>query len=163
MIMGRTLLFAYKITALLCLFGSLAFAESSKGSLTGRVADKAEAVLQGAQVELLPHAGMATSNAQGEFSFTNLAPGTYTVLINYVGFEPFTQEVTVTAGKNTFLKALIKVSSKSEEVTVFSGRESGEAEAINRTRTTSYRSFLRKLSPAFRMRTWPTHWAVCLR
>jgi len=135
MTMRRTLLFAFTFLSLLCMLESLAFAESGKGSLTGRVADKADAVLQGAQVELLPHAGTATSNAQGEFTFTNLAPGTYTVLINYIGFEPFTHEVTVVAGRNSFVKALIRVSSKNEEVTVFSERESGEAEAINRTRT----------------------------
>jgi TonB-dependent receptor len=113
---------------------SIGFAESGRGSLTGRVTDSADAVLHGAQVELLPASGTATTNVQGEFNFTNLVPGTYTVLINYVGFEPFTEDVTITAGKNTFLKAVIHVSSKQEEVTVYSERQSGELEAINRTR-----------------------------
>jgi TonB-dependent receptor len=94
----------------------------------------ADAVLQGAQVELLPRAGSVTTNGQGEFNITNLTPGTYTVLINYVGFEPFTQEVTIAAGKTTQLRAVIKVSGRSEEVTVLSERQSGEVEAINRTR-----------------------------
>jgi len=133
--MRRTLPFTTLFLTLFCLLGTLAFAESGKGSLTGRVADSADAVLQGAQVELLPRSGTATTNYQGEFTFTNLAPGTYTVLINYVGFEPFSQEVTITAGKNTQLKALIKISNKNEEVTVFSERQSGEVEAINRTRS----------------------------
>ena len=132
--MRRSLPFTTLFLTLFCLLGTLAFAESGKGSLTGRVADSADAVLQGAQVELLPKSGTATTNYQGEFTFTNLAPGTYTVLINYVGFEPFSQEVTITAGKNTQLKALIKISNKNEEVTVFSERQSGEVEAINRTR-----------------------------
>jgi len=120
--------------AVCCLLGTFAFAQSGKGSLSGRVADKADAVLQGAQVELLPRAGTVTTDAQGEFNFTNLAPGTYTVMISYVGFEPFTQEVTITAGKNTQLRALINISGKNEEVTVLSERQSGEVEAINRTR-----------------------------
>ena len=110
------------------------FCAIGKGSLSGRVADAAGAVLQGAQVELLPRAGTVTTNSQGEFTITNLAPGTYTVQISYVGFEPFTQEVIISAGKNTQLRALIKVAAKNEEVTVYSGRQSGEAEAINRTR-----------------------------
>jgi len=117
-----------------CLLGTFAFAQSGKGSLSGRVADNADAVLQGAQVELLPGAGTVTTNAQGEFTITNLAPGTYTVMISYVGFEPFTQEVSIIAGKNTQLRAAISVMSKNEEVTVFSERQSGEVEAINRTR-----------------------------
>jgi hypothetical protein len=117
------------------MLGSAAVAQSAKGSLTGHVADTADAVLPGAQVELLPNAGTATTNNQGEFTLTNLAPGTYTLLINYVGFKPFQQEVTIAAGKNTQVKAVIQVSGKGDEVTVFSGRESGEIEAINRTRT----------------------------
>jgi outer membrane receptor for ferrienterochelin and colicin len=133
--MRRNLFLAITLLVLSSLVGTLAFAESARGSLGGRVADRADAVLPGAQVELLPNGGKATSNAQGEFTFTGVAPGTYTLFINYVGFEPFKQEVTITAGKNTFVKAVVSVSSKNEEVTVFSGRESGEVEAINRTRT----------------------------
>jgi TonB-dependent receptor len=132
--MHRTLSSRVFFLLCFCLLGTLVFAQSGKGSLRGRVADSADAVLQGAQVELLPSAGTVTTNEQGEFTITNLNPGTYTVMISYVGFEPFTQEVTITAGKNTQLKAVIKIRSKNDEVTVFSGRQSAEAEAINRTR-----------------------------
>jgi len=117
-----------------CLFGTLAFAQSGKGSLSGRVADSAGAVLQGAQVELLPRAADVATNSQGEFKIANLNPGTYTIKISYVGFEPFTQEVTIIAGKDTQLKAVIKIQSNNDEVTVLSERQSAEAEAINRTR-----------------------------
>ncbi len=133
--MRRTLSSTLLFLLCFCLLETFALAQTGKGSLSGRVADKADAVLQGAKVELLPTAGTVTTDGQGEFTITNLAPGTYTVLISYVGFEPFSQEVTIVAGKNTKLKALIQVQHKSEEVTVLSGRESGEDEAINRTRT----------------------------
>jgi TonB-dependent receptor len=111
-----------------------AFAQSGKGSLSGRVADAADAILPGAEVVLIPSAGHIVTNSQGEFTVTNLAPGSYEVHINYVGFEPFSQSVTITAGKTTQLRAVIKVQGRSEEVTVYSERQSGEAEAINRTR-----------------------------
>jgi TonB-dependent receptor len=117
-----------------CLLGTSAFAQSGKGSLSGRVADTADAVLRGAQVELLPRAASVTTNGQGEFNITNLEPGTYTVMISYVGFEPFTQDVIITAGKNTQLKAVIKIQSNNDEITVLSERQSAEDEAINRTR-----------------------------
>ena len=116
------------------MLGTFASAQSGKGVLSGKVADVADAMLQGAQVEVLPHAGTTTTNGQGEFTITNLAPGTYTVLISYVGFEPYSKEVTIAAGKVTELKAVIKVSAKNEEVTVMSERQSAETEAINRTR-----------------------------
>jgi len=132
--MSRTLRSTLLSLLCFCLLGTFAFAQSGKGSLSGQVEDKANAVLQGAQVELLPSAGTVTTNALGEFTITNLKPGTYTVMISYVGFEPFTQDVTITAGKTTRLKAVIEVQGKNEEVTVLSERQSGEAEAINRTR-----------------------------
>jgi TonB-dependent receptor len=131
--MRRTKLSLFLSLLGFCLFATFAFSQSGKGSLSGRVTDKANAVLQGAQVELLPRAATVTTDGQGEFTITNLTPGTYTVLISYVGFEPFTEEVTITAGKNTQLKAVIKIASKNAEVTV-SARQSAEDEAINRTR-----------------------------
>ncbi len=132
--MRRTLLATLLSLLCFCMLGSLAFGQSGRGSLSGQVEDTAHAVLPGAQIELLPRAGTFTTNERGEFNITNLAPGTYTVLINYVGFEPFTQEVIIVAGKTTQLKASIKVSGKQEEVTVLSERQSGEVAAINETR-----------------------------
>jgi TonB-dependent receptor len=117
-----------------CFLGTFAWAQSGKGSLSGRVVDVAGAALQGAQVELLPTAGTVATNGQGEFTITSLDPGNYTVMISYVGFEPFTKDVTITAGENTHCKAVINIQGKSEEVTVLSERQSAEVEAINRTR-----------------------------
>jgi len=73
--MRRTVTIACLLLVLAAMLGSAAVAQSAKGSLTGHVADTADAVLPGAQVELLPNAGTATTNNQGEFTLTNLAPG----------------------------------------------------------------------------------------
>ena len=132
--MRRTLRSTLLTLLCFCLLGTFAFAQSGKGTLSGRVEDKANAIIQGAQVELLPSAGTVSTNALGEFTITNLKPGTYTVMVSYVGFEPFTQDVTITAGKTTQLKAVINVQGKNDEVTVLSERQSAEDEAINRTR-----------------------------
>ena len=59
----------------------------SKGAITGRVADSSGAVLQGARVELQPRGVISVTNERGEFTFTNVPPGDYTVTISYVGFE----------------------------------------------------------------------------
>ena len=119
----------------LAVLTSAVFGQSGKGSISGNVTDTVNAVVYGAQVELLPKAGKTTTNAQGEFSFTSVPAGTYTLLINYVGFEPYSKEITVTPGQKVYMKAAIKVAQKADEITVFSERENGELEAINRTRT----------------------------
>ena len=78
----------------LALFASTMFGQN-RGAITGRVADSSGAILQGARVQLQPSGITLTTNAWGEFTFINIPQGTYTVTISYVGFEPFSQSVTV--------------------------------------------------------------------
>ena len=108
------------------------WAQGGKGAISGRVMDASGAVLPGAQVELLQRVGYVATNTQGEFNITDLAPGSYTVKVSYVGFAPFSKDVTVEAGQVARLDATLKVASAGEEVTVYGGRQSGEVEAINR-------------------------------
>ena len=114
-------------------FSATMFAQT-KSIITGRVADSSGAVLQGALVELHPKGITITTNAWGEFTFTNVLPGEYTVTISYVGFEPYSKNVTVTSTPAEPVNALLKVKSQNEEIIVTAPRAHGEAEAINRTR-----------------------------
>jgi len=108
-------------------------AQAGSGSISGRVTDSSGAVLQGAQVDLQPKAAApAVTNQQGEFTILNLTPGSYKVTVSYAGFAAFTKDVAVSAGRTAHVEALLSVSSKSEEVTVYAERGHGEAEAINR-------------------------------
>ena len=109
-------------------------AHGAKGMISGRVTDSAGAVLQGARIELAGNAAVVSNN-QGEFTLGDLAAGTYTVTISYVGFAPFTTNVTVTAGQVTRVDAPLSVASKNEQVIVTAARPHGEAESINRMRT----------------------------
>ncbi len=111
-----------------------ALAQSGRGTLAGRVTDSAGAVLQGAKIELSPTAAAAASGSQGEFTITDLAPGSYTVTVSYVGFTPFSTNATVAAGQVARVEAVLKVASEREEITVTAERVHGEAEAINRER-----------------------------
>jgi TonB-dependent receptor len=114
-------------------FGTTVAAQHGTGTITGRAVDRANAVLQGARVELEPGASMAT-DAQGEFTITGVAPGEYTLQVSYVGFTPFSTKVTVTAGQVARVDAVLKVATAGEEITVTAERVRGEAEAINRER-----------------------------
>jgi TonB-dependent receptor len=113
-----------------------AFAQASgRGAIYGRATDTAGAVLQGARAELQTGGATSITNALGEFNFINLAPGTYTVKVSFVGFTLFTQSVAVKAGETARVDAVMKVASQNEEVLVTATRQYGEAEAINRART----------------------------
>jgi hypothetical protein len=112
-----------------------AFAQTGKGTIAGRVTDASGAVLQGARVEVLQRNSFVASDAQGEFTFTDLLPGSYTVKVSYVGFQPFSSDVTVASGQLARVDAVLKIATGGEQVTVYGGRQSGEVEAINRERT----------------------------
>jgi TonB-dependent receptor len=110
-------------------------AQGGKGIIAGRVTDASGAVLQGASVELPVAAYTAKSGNQGQFTITGLAPGSYELTISYVGFESFVKDVTVYAGKVARVEAVLKVASKNEEIMVTADLPHGEAEALNRERT----------------------------
>ena len=122
-------------TSLLAIFMSTGFAQNATGSISGTVVDTAGAALQGALIELEPKALTLSSNNLGSFSINNLTPGNYKLTVSYVGFAPYTSEVAVTAGQTTRVSPVLKVATKSEEIIVVGERPHGEAEAINRQRT----------------------------
>ncbi len=128
--------FKTPILLTLCvLLSTMAWAQGGHGTISGRAFDRAGAVLDGARVRLQPGDIVTATDGQGEFNFIGLAPGDYTLTISYVGFSDFTKQVTVAAGQAGHIEAKLDVSAKSEEVTVVADRPHGEAEAINRQRT----------------------------
>ena len=107
-------------------------AQERKGSIIGHVTDINHDPLVGARVELLPIGVTTTSDAQGQFTFSDLLPSKYTVTVTYVGFKTFSKEVTVTPGAVTNMDAALEIETVNEEVIVRGERERGEVEAINR-------------------------------
>src|SRR5215469_8487470 len=102
-------------------------AQIARGVLAGRVTDSSGAILPGAKVELQPSGLSVVSDANGQFTITNVMPGDYTLTVNYVGFSPYSQQLTLTAGQVSRISAVMKVASASE-------RGHGEAAAINEQR-----------------------------
>jgi TonB-dependent receptor len=123
------------IASLLFLVALNVWGQSGRGSIYIRVADTGGAVLQGARVELQPGNMSLATNGQGEASVNNLAPGDYAVKVSYIGFITFTQKIEVNANQSARIDAALKVEGKGEEIMVVGDRPHGEAEAINRQRT----------------------------
>jgi TonB-dependent receptor len=101
------------------------------GSISGTVKDVGSAVLPGATVKLSPGDASATTDSQGVFNIPGVAPGAYTVTVNYVGFSPSTTSVTVVASQAAHVNAVLNVATESESILVTAERAHGEAEAIN--------------------------------
>jgi TonB-dependent receptor len=116
------------------LWPSSAGAQAGAGTITGTATDSDHDVLPGAPVKLAPGDISVTTNGQGEFTITNVAPGTYTVTVSYLGFTDSTTSVTVTAGQVAKVDAVLQVATQNQQVVVTAGRSYGEAEAVNETR-----------------------------
>ncbi|HEY6252264.1 MAG TPA: TonB-dependent receptor, partial [Candidatus Angelobacter sp.] len=115
-----------------------AWAQQGGGKINGTVKDVSDAVLPGAHVAIQqqgPALASLVSDAQGQFTISNLAPGSYTLTVSYVGFSPFVTVVTVTAGQAANVNAVLQVANANENIIVTVKRAHGEAEAINEEKT----------------------------
>jgi TonB-dependent receptor len=121
---------------LLICFSLPSFSQNTGGTLSGRVTDSAGAVLQGAQIVLQPGGTSAASNAQGEFTLSNLKPDTYTATVSYIGFTSAVSTVVISPGQNAQLNAALTVSSNKQQVVVNADMV-GDAAAINEQRTSA--------------------------
>ena len=114
---------------------SPAVAQSDRGAILGTVKDSTGAVLPGARVQVQQKGPSAVSDEQGHFTISNLLPGSYTVMVSYVGFSPFETSATVKPGQTTNMDAVLQIATQSQAVTVNGDRQLGEVEAINIERT----------------------------
>jgi len=112
---GLHLLLAFALTAVLA-------AAQGTGGLRGTITDEFGGIVVGATVTLLDAAGAektATTNDDGVYTFTNLAPGTYTVRATTTGFGIYENAaVVVAAGRRESLDIKLSVMLENEDVTV---------------------------------------------
>ena len=73
----------------------------ANGAIVGTVVDENGDPIEGATVSLGDTGTTATTNAAGQYSFSDVAPGTYTLWFNASGYETTNKTVTVTAGVTT--------------------------------------------------------------
>ena len=84
----RRVLHSFLVVALLCnlLVAAGLSAQERKGSVTGHATDTNHDALVGARIELQPLGRTAASDAEGQFTIRDLAPGKYTLTVSYVGW-----------------------------------------------------------------------------
>jgi hypothetical protein len=113
---------SFLFAALITLFFSSAIFAQATGGLRGQVVDSLGAAVVGATVTAVDQTGKeknVTTNNQGEFTISGLAPGTYTVRATAPNFGLYENAaVTVAAGQREELTIALSVQAATEEVEI---------------------------------------------
>ncbi|MGC2792335.1 MAG: carboxypeptidase regulatory-like domain-containing protein, partial [Candidatus Sulfotelmatobacter sp.] len=123
------------LTAICLLLPALLSAQGASGRILGRVADPTGAVLSGAKVTLTNQATAisrdATTNDSGDYSFVEVAPGTYSVQFELTGFKKNVQKnIIVDVNQVVTLNSTLQIGGSQETVEVTS-----EAPQVDTTST----------------------------
>ena len=100
-----------------------AIAQFGSGALTGTVADSSGAAVVGARLTLTNTAtgvqASFTSDDRGDYTFRNVPPGTYDLMVTKPGFETYTQKgIAVTINQSVRADATLKIGAQNETVSV---------------------------------------------
>ena len=125
------------VLILLPVLTGLLYAQAT-GVITGRVFDEATGrSLQGAVVTIRCTNTSDYTDPDGRFTLPGVRSGTVTLDIEYVGLDPFSQQLNVTAGGSTTVNAPLR--SSVMQLAAFEVKEAarGQALAINQQKTAS--------------------------
>jgi len=100
------------------------------GIINGRIVDDANQALPGAYVYIEEIQAGDVSDVNGFYSIKNLKPGTYKLVISYVGYNPYTVDVEVLEDKVAEKDIVLKEGLELQE-TVVVGAFSGQRRSIN--------------------------------
>ena len=85
--MRTTVVRVLAVLALMFVFTSLVFGQAETGQVTGTVTDPSGAIVAGAKVTITDvNTGASrtgTTNSSGSYTFTNLKPSTYDVVVTF--------------------------------------------------------------------------------
>jgi len=112
--------------------GSLATAST----VTGRIRDKeSNGYLLGATVELCELGQATVSSSGGDFALSNVAPGTYTLVVSSLGYREFSQKVVVSEGVAPLLDVALAADVVQLGKFVVEGTREGQARALQQKRS----------------------------
>jgi outer membrane receptor for ferrienterochelin and colicins len=107
------------ITLILCLMSIQGFAQN--GTISGKLISKEGSALPFVKVTLLEVRAGAVSGEDGTYKIKDLAPGSYTLTVNYPGYLLFKQEVQLQSGQDTLFDILLEEDAQLLEHIVVSG------------------------------------------
>lgn len=99
-----------------------AMAQDNTGAIKGVVLNADRKPAAAASVLLTAKQITVTTNEQGIFTFSNLQPGSYELVITLIGHEPLTQTVKVSAGKTTQPAISLTLANKQLKGVVVTGK-----------------------------------------
>lgn len=158
----RRLFGTLAVLAILCLLSSAALAQTGYSGLRGNITDASGAVVPGAKVVLTePSTGTtvrsAITDAQGNYDFPDIKPGTYQINSEVKGFKAFVaKDVLLNAGVIRRLDIKLVVGGGSDSVEVTAG------EAIINTEGGSISNSLdsQKIKDAPLIETYPSPYSM---
>ena len=120
----KSLAQALKGTCMLVLLGTSVFGQGISGSLVGTVVDSTDAAVVGADVTLVQRATAVqrktTTDSQGNFAFSSLMPGEYSLTVVFPGFKSLTKDgINLSAAERLSVgKLVLQVGEVTESITV---------------------------------------------
>jgi len=112
----------YLLSILLLLIPFTFVSAQQTGSISGTVFSSTGDVLPGANVVLDGTALGVASNLNGEFTLNNIAVGSYTLKVSYVGYQTLTRSVTVRAGETLSLRLTLNRSFEMPQIELIGSR-----------------------------------------
>jgi Carboxypeptidase regulatory-like domain/TonB dependent receptor len=111
------------VVAFVCVAIGIAFAQGDRGTITGTVADQANAVVGGASIEAKNAESGATYTAAttetGNYTLPQLPAGTYQLTVSLPGFKKYVrQNIVVAATQTVRLDVELEVGAAEESITV---------------------------------------------
>ena len=115
---------------------------AQNSGIRGTIMDNNNTVLSGATVTIKELQQSAKTDAQGNFSFSALKPGNYTITVTYLGFNPSDQLINLSStGTTTVNFHLISDQNNLEEVVVIGYGTQKKGELTGSISTVSSKDF----------------------
>jgi TonB-dependent receptor len=107
-------------------------AQSSTGSISGKVQnEQTGALLEGARLRLAELGRETVAGREGAFSFARVPPGSYTLVVNYVGVASRTMTLEVSAGGTARLDVGLRAETGALEEILVTARIAGHGETLS--------------------------------